>query len=153
MKFFKIFLCTILVILISIFLIVYNFYPKTGYFNDLILLKYSQVKFEKAILTNTQNVSDSFSTNDINKINNILSYLGKLELTEFKNETNEDFTYNEYHDIGLYGSNATNSYILGISVYNEKLIQIYIGIDGKTKMYKLTNDKLDINHIKKLIQE
>ncbi len=149
MKISKKILGIVLVVLVIIFG-AYSLYPRSGSFNDLILTKYSKVEFKKVILTSTKHGSFSASSNNIDKINKVLPYLGELKLIEYKSKKDEHYTYNEYYDIGLYDHNNN---VLGISVYNENLIQVYIGMDSRTKIYRITDNKVDIEHIKKLIQD
>ncbi|MFT5875637.1 MAG: hypothetical protein ACI8WT_004631, partial [Clostridium sp.] len=127
------------IILFAILLIftICKLYPKSGSFNDLVLSKYSQTQFTSCDIykINTHKICM-----DIDKINEFLAFLKKVELIEYKGKI--PYESNNSYSIGLYG-NSSN--LLGINIQNKNFIDIYIRTESISisKKYKIINNSLD----------
>lgn len=120
----------------------YKIYPKSGSFNDLILKKYSQTQFLNLDI-NKKNVHKVY--NDPNKISEFLSYLKKVQLTEYRGK----ILYGD-NDIYLIGIYSNSKDFIGITMTNENFIEIDMRTDkGKSisKKYKIDNNSLDMKYI------
>lgn len=119
---------------------IYRILPTKGTFNNLILSKYSNVKFESFELGAAGGIH--ICTNNINKINKIMTYFKDLQLVECK------FNHLSYTTI-WYASFNANDNLLFIWIKDNKFIQV--NIQNSTVTYKATNHNIDINYIKKII--
>ncbi|MCY6355380.1 hypothetical protein [Clostridium sp. ZS2-4] len=132
----KIFITIIIIVTI---IVVYNEYPRSGSFNDLILSKYPEKQFNEIEIAKECNHK---ICNDIDKINEFLGYLDKLQLIEYKWSIprEEDDSY----WISIY--NKGNG-LIGVIIENKNFISIHVTGDHRIRKYKIINTSLNMKYI------
>lgn len=131
-----------------IILLIYKLYPKNGSFNDLVLSKYPNTQFEDLIIGKK---GGSKICTDVNKINEFLAYLKKVQISEYRGKI--PYGTGDIYLIGIY---SNSNKFLGITIQNKNFIQIDINTDGHnyvSKKYKIKNNSLDIEYIKNFFND
>ncbi|MCY6485387.1 hypothetical protein OW763_13705 [Clostridium aestuarii] len=128
----------IIILVIVTIIVVYNEYPRSGSFNELILSKYSGEQFNEIEITkgDTRKICK-----DIDKIDEFLEHLGQFQLVEYKKTVPCEM--DDIYWISIYGNNN----IIGTTIENRKFIYIYARDARKSGNYKIINDSLNIKYI------
>lgn len=121
-------------------------YPKRGTFNNLVIKKYSDKKIRNVTILRS-NEPENLFFDDVNKINNFLDYMSSFSLVENKHylEKTSKVNYNKHYTFLI---SYVDSSMLGIEVWNNEYIEVYLKILGKQtrlEKYKITDDSFDID--------
>ncbi|MCY6372195.1 hypothetical protein [Clostridium ganghwense] len=120
-------------------IVVYNEYPRSGSFNELILSKYPEKQFTEIEITKELNHK---ICNDIHKINEFLGYLDKLQLIEYKRSVPREV--DDIYWISIYDN---ENGLIGITIENRNFIHIHVSDRQRSRNYKIINTSLDMKYI------
>lgn len=127
---------------ILIIILIYEVYPKSGYFNDLVLSKCSHTQF---VDLNVGKGSTYAICTDVNKINEFLAYLKKIQISEYIGKI--PYERKDTYLIGIY---SDDSNFIGITLQNKNFIEIDMKTDDNrqfSKKYRINNNSLDLKYI------
>lgn len=125
---------------------VYEAYPQKGSFKSLILNKCSDTNFDEVqlIYTDSTNKDTVIFTDDTDKINKIMSYLGSLQLVKYKFLRFEGSGESLIVFFGGYKN------VLPIWVNDKNCTQV--NINGLFKNYKIIGNEINIKYIEDMIK-
>jgi len=136
-----------IIILIAISVIIFVINIESGSFKNIVLSNFDEVRVISII--DSLQISDvTHTTDDYEKINNLLTYLNSLNLKQmyFRNSKN-DFVQYRICLSGIHDKKYSNSVIIELN--NKKSITVFFNTNQKVteKTYKITNTEMDYNKL------